>query len=320
MYWDPSSNTIHSTQQQDHGSQNNAGLDPDRSARVQWRQGGRLPPNHPSQGQSQQAQEYGRQIDQQLARPLRSRNVAPQGGANVTPFDDPQAPQTSNTYYQYGIPADDPYGRAPQPLCQPNNSGPSQHVFVQPQHHGRHSVPSQPVHNAATNLFHEKGVANFAKRTISAIASGSHPRFPLSALYPQDEGSQVALAYIQSLSVTLPKISFDRDHAQTFAQALASRKELTMPEVEGWCVKYVQQQAASFLDVLKAVARAAQQLPRSDEENRICFEEIARQAPDLLKSVDTKHEAEKIILQAYVDLLASHMGNSRFNKFLHDLD
>ncbi|MGJ0509859.1 MAG: hypothetical protein ACR652_22590 [Methylocystis sp.] len=83
MYWDPSrSNTVPSTPPQGQGPQNNAGLNPNTGVRVQWQQGGALPPHPPAQGQSQQAQRYGRRLDQEQGRPLSGRTVTPESANN----------------------------------------------------------------------------------------------------------------------------------------------------------------------------------------------------------------------------------------------
>lgn len=162
-----------------------------------------------------------------------------------------------------------------------------------------------------------------AERSVDEIASGDNPACPLSELYPQDDGSRMALALIGDVAGidTPPKISLDREELRTFAEGLLNEESLSANERTQRCVDHVKQQAARFLDELKIVARAAQRMPpQLAKENTLCFVEIARQAPLLLKGAQGKRHREKIIEQAFVDLLARHVDTEALIKLLKDID
>ncbi|GLI94344.1 hypothetical protein [Methylocystis echinoides] len=182
------------------------------------------------------------------------------------------------------------------------------------------SVTARPVESTPLS---RRDAIRYIEHHAGRLASGVIPTFALSELYPQDDGSRMALALIGDVAGidTPPKISLDREELRRFAEGLLNEESLSPEERTQRCVDHVKQQAARFLDELKIVARAAQRMPpQFAKENSLCFVEIARRAPLLLKGAQGKRHREKIIEQAFVDLLARHVDTKALIKLLRDID
>jgi hypothetical protein len=182
------------------------------------------------------------------------------------------------------------------------------------------SVTAQPVESTPLS---RRDAIRYIEHNAGRLASGVIPALPLSELYPQDDGSRMALALIGDVAGidTPPKISLDREELRRFAEGLLNEESLSATERTQRCVDHVKQQAARFLDELKIVARAAQRMPpQFAKENSLCFVEIARQAPLLLKDAQGKRHAEKIIEEAFVDLLSRHVDTEALIKLLEDIN